>query len=70
MKTQELESNARSVLILCPVPELRQLKVEREEISMFRLGSLSTWYHKQLAQETLRRVCGDQVRIKNLTQVI
>jgi hypothetical protein len=70
MKTQELESSARSVLSLCPVPELRQLKVEREENALCLLGSLSTWYHKQLAQETLRRVCGNQVRIKNLTQVI
>ena len=40
MKTQELESNARSVLSLCPVLELRQLKVEREENALLLLGSL------------------------------
>jgi len=70
MKTEELESSARSVLSLCPVRELRQLKIECGENVLCLLGSLPTWYHKQLAQETLRRVCGGKIAIRNLTQVV
>ena len=67
---QELENRARTVLHTCPISELRTLQIEREENVLRIQGNVSTYYHKQLAQEMLRRICCEaRLVMKNLTQV-
>lgn len=66
----EVENRARTILSSSSISELRSLRIEKVDGVLCLLGSLSSWYHKQLAQELLRRlkpeVC---VPIRNLTEV-
>jgi hypothetical protein len=39
------------------VHELRELLVEESNGALVLCGTVSSFYHKQLAQETLRTVC-------------
>lgn len=67
---QELENRAKTVLHTSPIHELRTLNVERVENTLCIQGNVSTYYHKQLAQEMLRRVCCEaRLAVKNLTHV-
>lgn len=69
-----IENRARNILSNSPIPELRQLQIEEVDGVLCLLGSLSTWYNKQLAQELLRRLTpvtpGCPVLIRNMTQVV
>ena len=46
-------SRLASVLRQSPIPALRKLKVEESDTTVVILGSVSSYYLKQLAQETL-----------------
>ena len=41
-----------------PIYELRDLQVEHHEGALVISGAVSSFYHKQLAQEVVRSVCG------------
>ncbi len=64
-----IENRARNLLNNSPIPELRRLQIEEVDGVLCLVGSLSTWYYKQLAQELLRRLTPGAVSIRNLTQV-
>ncbi|MBO5436111.1 MAG: hypothetical protein J6A23_00465 [Thermoguttaceae bacterium] len=66
---EEIESKARSLLSSSPISELRRLKIESADDGLCLLGSLSTWHHKQLAQELVRRLSPAPIPIRNLTSV-
>ena len=53
----ETWSRAQSALASSPVHELRELLVEESDGALVISGTVSSFYHKQLAQETLRTVC-------------
>jgi hypothetical protein len=40
-----------------PISELRDLQVEQHRDSLLLSGVVSSFYHKQLAQEVVRTVC-------------
>lgn len=63
----ETENQLRDALNSCSVQELRRLKIETKDGKLCLFGTLSTWYHKQLAQELLRRKC--PIPVLNLTNV-
>lgn len=54
----ELSERAQSALRNSPLYDLRELNVEVVEDRLLIRGSVSSYYHKQLAQELLRSVAG------------
>ena len=57
--TNDIQPRAQSALANSPVYELRDLQVEQSEGALLICGSVSSFYHKQLAQEAVRSVCKD-----------
>jgi osmotically-inducible protein OsmY len=53
----ELEQRARAALATSPFYELRDLRVETNGQTLTISGTVSSFYHKQLAQEVVRSVC-------------
>ena len=54
------QSRAGQVLMQSPIPALRKLFVEENDQSVVLSGSVSSYYLKQLAQETIMPVLGDR----------
>ncbi len=53
-----LQMRADQVLRQSPIPALRKLQVQESEAEVVLLGSVSSYYLKQLAQETIMPVLG------------
>jgi hypothetical protein len=65
-----LQPRAQMALRNSPVSELRALRVERREATLVISGTVSSFYHKQLAQEVVRAVCKDcEVDLVNTLRV-
>jgi len=65
-----LQPRAQTALGNSPVCELRDLRVDKREGALVISGAVSSFYHKQLAQEVVRAVCKDcQVELVNLIRV-
>ena len=61
---------AQAALGSSPVYELRDLTVEHRNGALMISGAVSSFYHKQLAQEVVRAVCEDvEVELVNLIRV-
>ena len=66
----EAASRAANILQKSPIKELRALTIEETSGGLCIYGSLSSYYNKQLAQETLRGVCVDaNLVLRNQTRV-
>jgi hypothetical protein len=48
-----VQSPAIAALRQSPIPALRKLRIEETDTELVLLGSVSSYYHKQLAQETV-----------------
>jgi hypothetical protein len=64
----DLEPRARAALLNSPVFELHDLEIEQRGGSIYISGAVSSFYHKQLAQEVVRSVCRE-IDIINQTDV-
>ena len=53
----ELQPRAQAALSNSPVYELRELQVQPRDDALMISGCVSSFYHKQLAQEVVRSVC-------------
>ncbi len=53
----DIEPQARAALASSPVFELRDLDVEENDGALLISGVVSSFYHKQLAQEVVRAAC-------------
>ncbi len=53
----EVQPRAQHALSASPIRELRDLRVERQNGALVIRGHVSSFYHKQLAQEVVRGVC-------------
>ena len=60
LTTSSALSQADEALRSSPIPALRKLRVEETEEAIILSGSVSTYYHKQLAQETLMPLRGSR----------
>jgi hypothetical protein len=60
---------ARSALQTSPIFALRELAVEQTGQQLYVSGTVSTFYHKQLAQEVVRSV-SDGMRVVNRVEVV
>jgi len=54
---KDVQPRAQMALSSSPIYELRDLQVEQREGTLLISGSVSSYYHKQLAQEVVRSVC-------------
>ena len=59
VSVEEVQSRAQTALASSPFYELRELQVEWRDDALLLSGSVSSFYHKQLAQEVVRSVCRD-----------
>jgi hypothetical protein len=55
-----LQSRADQVLQQSPIPALRKLSVEETDHAIVLSGSVSSYYLKQLAQETMMPILGSR----------
>ena len=53
----DVRPRAQTALASSPIFELRDLRVDQENAALLISGSVSSFYHKQLAQEVVRAVC-------------
>jgi hypothetical protein len=63
-----LQPRAQAALTNSPVYELRVLQVNQHEGALQLSGCVSSYYHKQLAQEVVRSVCKG-IAVTNSIQV-
>ncbi len=61
---------AQSALSDSPIFDLRDLVVEEGEDALVLRGSVSSFYHKQMAQELVRAVAGREVDVVNSIDVL
>ena len=52
-----VQPRAQTALANSPIHELRELRVEQQDGVLLICGVVSSFYHKQLAQEVVRAVC-------------
>lgn len=64
----EVTERARTALNTSPVRAMRGLKIERSPNGLLISGTVSKFYHKQLAQEIVLAVVRD-IEIKNTVEV-
>ena len=53
----EVQPRAQAALANSPFYELRDLQVEQRDGTLCISGCVSSFYHKQIAQEVVRSVC-------------
>ena len=66
--TNDAQLRAQTALASSPIYELRDLKVKRHDGALLICGAVSSFYHKQLAQEVIRSVSED-VKVINSIRV-
>ncbi|WP_442507212.1 BON domain-containing protein [Novipirellula sp. SH528] len=66
--SQEIATAANAILAKSSVAELRQLRVDESGSELRLSGLVRSFYHKQLAQETVRVVAG-ALRVNNTVRV-
>ena len=64
----DLQRRAQAALATSPFFELRELQVERRDQTLLISGTVTSFYHKQLAQEVVRAVCQD-IEVMNSIRV-
>ena len=62
-------SQATEALLHSPIPALRKLQVEQTEGGIVLSGSVSSYYLKQLAQETVLPYLDHQALVNRVTVV-
>jgi hypothetical protein len=65
----QIQSRAAGALAKSPFHELRNLQVEQHDDVLCISGTVSSFYHKQLAQEVVRTVC-QGIELINAIQVV
>ena len=64
----DVQPRAQSALASSPIYELRDLQVEHSNRALLISGAVSSFYHKQLAQEVVRSVC-EGIEVHNTIRV-
>jgi hypothetical protein len=63
---QEVAEAATAMLANSSIRELRQLRVDRSANELQLIGRVSSFYHKQLAQETVRPIAAGMQVVNNV----
>jgi hypothetical protein len=68
--TRDVQPRAQTALANSPIHELRDLRVEQANGALLIRGVVSSFYHKQLAQEVVRAVCREiEIELVNTVRV-
>ena len=62
----DVQPRAQAALANSPFYELRELQVQEHDDVLLISGRVSSFYHKQLAQEVVRSVCRDSKLINSI----
>jgi osmotically-inducible protein OsmY len=66
----DVRPEAQQALADSPIHELRDLRVEQQNGTLLIHGLVSSFYHKQLAQEVVRAVCREiEIELVNAVRV-
>ena len=65
---KDVQSRAQTALAASPVYALRDLQVEQQGECLLIRGQVSSFYHKQLAQEVVRQAA-EGIEVVNSIQV-
>lgn len=65
---EDVQPRAQAALANSPFYELRELQVEWRDETLCLSGCVSSFYHKQLAQEVVRSVC-KEIEVVNSIEV-
>jgi hypothetical protein len=65
---KDFQKRAQKALAASPFYALRELQVERDGDALLILGQVSSFYHKQLAQEVVRHAA-EGVEVVNSIEV-
>jgi hypothetical protein len=57
LPVHDVAPHVQTVLCSSPISELRDLRIEQRNGTIIILGRVSSFYHKQLAQEAVRAIC-------------
>jgi hypothetical protein len=57
LPVHDVAPHVQTVLCSSPISELRDLRIEQKEGLLMIFGTVSSFYHKQLAQEAVRVIC-------------
>jgi hypothetical protein len=57
LPVHDVAPHVQTVLCSSPISELRSLRIEQKEGLLMIFGTVSSFYHKQLAQEAVRAIC-------------
>ena len=68
VSAKDVQPRAQTALANSPIYELRDLRVEQENGALLICGVVSSFYHKQLAQEVVRVVCRN-VKIEMINSI-
>ncbi len=66
LSIKEIQPRAQSALDASPIYELRDLLVEQAGESLLISGRVTSFYHKQLAQEIVRTVVADVLVVNSI----
>lgn len=66
LASNDVQPRAQAALSNSPFYELRELRVEQRDGALLISGCVSSFYHKQLAQEVVRSVCSDTELINSI----
>jgi hypothetical protein len=70
LSAEDIQPRAQMALAGSPICELRDLRVEPLNGGLVLSGSVSSFYHKQLAQEAVRALCnGKDIDLVNAIRV-
>jgi osmotically-inducible protein OsmY len=70
VSAKDVQPRAQTALASSPICELRNLRVSQQNGTLLISGVVSSYYHKQLAQEAVRAVCGEiQIKMVNSIRV-
>jgi osmotically-inducible protein OsmY len=64
--TEDVHPRAQAALANSPFYELRNVRVELCDHALLLSGTVSSFYHKQLAQEVVRSVCRETELINRI----
>ena len=68
--TRDVQPRAQTALAASPIHELRNLQVEQVNGALLIRGVVSSFYHKQLAQEVVRAICQEiEIELVNSVRV-
>lgn len=68
LSVNDVQGRAQAALTNSPFYELRELQVDPQGPALMISGTVSSFYHKQLAQEVVRSVCRE-VEVVNAIRV-